>query len=105
MKSAKFPNYTPLRFFAVRTLATSIATNSLDSDLTAVIADNGIVLDSANKSSQYRVSSISCNEPSILLTKSAIDFARIASQYWAPTDVPDLNNCRPRTWATVDLGS
>jgi len=61
--------------------------------------------DSLNSSNQYSLSSNSCNDPSILLMKSRLDLARVASRYYAPTEVPDLSNCRPMTWTSVLFGS
>jgi hypothetical protein len=37
--------------------------------------------------------------------KSAVDLPRVASRYCAPTDVPERNNCLPRIWTSVLLGS
>jgi hypothetical protein len=36
---------------------------------------------------------------------SAVDLPRVASRYCAPTDVPERNNCLPRIWTSVFLGS
>jgi hypothetical protein len=37
--------------------------------------------------------------------KSAVDLPRVASRYCAPTHVPERNNCLPRIWTSVLLGS
>src|SRR5215470_16372600 len=76
-------------------MLTNIPFNSPVSFLTAANPSFGKNPDSPGSSSQYSVSSNSCNDPSILLMESALDLARVASQYCAPTDVPDLSNWRP----------
>src|SRR5262245_37222123 len=63
--------------------------------LTAANPSFGKNPDSPSSSSQYSVSSNSCNDPAILLMQSALDWARVASLYCAPADVPDLSNLRP----------
>jgi hypothetical protein len=70
-------------------MLTKMPFNSPVSFLTAAKRSSATNPDSQSSSSQYSVSSSSCNEPSILLMKSALDFARDASRYYAPTEVPD----------------
>src|SRR6266850_3960218 len=86
-------------------MLTKIPFSSPVSFFTAANLSSGTNPDSPSSSSQYSLSSNSCSDPSILLMKSALDLARDASRYCAPTDVPERNNCLPRIWTSVLLGS
>jgi hypothetical protein len=66
-----------------RTMLTNIPFSSPVSYLTLANRSSGKNPDSPSSSNQYSLSSNSCNEPSILLMKSAVDLARDASRYCA----------------------
>ena len=91
--------------FVFLTMLTKIPLSSPVSFLMAATPSAAQKPDSLNSSNQYSLSSNSCNDPSILLMKSRLDLARVASRYYAPTEVPDLSNCRPMTWTSVLFGS
>jgi hypothetical protein len=86
-------------------MLTKIPFSSPVSFFTAANLSSGTNPDSPSNSSQYSLSSNSCNEPSILLMKSALDLARDASRYCAPTEVPHRSSCRPMICASVLFGN
>ena len=94
-----------LRVFKLLADVTRMAVSWSASFLRPVRFFASTIPDSARSSSQYAVSSSSCNALSVLLIISASERLRLPSRSCAPTDVPDRKTCLPITCASVVFGS